>query len=68
MDTIDKFIKRYSYKFPKGYPDLTQDEDKKILKEILSVDFNINMCSSDNKGISLTKENFLSLETLIPKI
>jgi hypothetical protein len=34
MDVIDKFIKRYSYKFPKGYPVFPQDNH--ILKEILS--------------------------------
>ena len=25
MDPIDKFLKLYSYKFPKGYPDMNDE-------------------------------------------
>jgi hypothetical protein len=46
---IDIFIKKYSYKFPKGYPDFDKDEDKKILNEIF-------------KSLNILKENTPSSE------
>jgi hypothetical protein len=36
MDVIDKFLDKYSYRFPKGYPDLTDPADKKLMQELLS--------------------------------
>ena len=35
MDVFDKFFKRYSYRFPKGYPDFTNKQDILILENIL---------------------------------
>ena len=35
MDLIEKFLSENSYKFPKGYPDLSQEEDKQILDKLL---------------------------------
>ena len=36
MDVINKFLDKYSYRFPKGYPDLTDPADKKLMQELLS--------------------------------
>lgn len=36
MDVITKFLDKYSYRFPKGYPDLTDPADKKLMQELLS--------------------------------
>jgi hypothetical protein len=36
MNVITKFLEQYSYRFPKGYPDLTDPADKKLMREILS--------------------------------
>ena len=33
MDSIDKFLKLYSYKFDKGYPDMDNPKDRKKLLE-----------------------------------
>lgn len=33
MDIFDKFLKQYSYKFDKGYPDMNNPKDKKMLLE-----------------------------------
>ena len=33
MDSIDKFLKLYSYKFDKGYPDMDNPRDKEMLFE-----------------------------------
>lgn len=34
MDIFDKFFKKYSYKFDKGYPDLNNDQDILLLESI----------------------------------
>jgi hypothetical protein len=35
MDIFDKFFKKYSYKFPKGYPDMDNVQDVLLLESIL---------------------------------
>ena len=35
MDSLDLFFKKYSYKFPKGYPDLNDEQDINILANLL---------------------------------
>ena len=35
MDVLDKFFKKYSYKFPKGYPDINNVQDVLLLESIL---------------------------------
>ena len=34
MDVLDKFFKKYSYKFDKGYPDMNNDQDVLLLESI----------------------------------
>ena len=34
MDVLDKFFTKYSYKFPKGYPDMNDPKDKNMLFDI----------------------------------
>lgn len=41
MNVITKFLENYSYRFPKGYPDMTNLNDKALLYEILA-ELNIN--------------------------
>ena len=36
MDIIEKFLRQISYKFPKGYPDINDDQDMLLLYEILN--------------------------------
>lgn len=36
MDTLDIFLKKYSYKFPKGYPDMNDEQDILLMEGILS--------------------------------
>lgn len=36
MDILEKFIRKVAYKFPKGYPDINNPEDKALLFELLS--------------------------------
>ncbi len=35
MDILDKFFKKFSYKFPKGYPDINDEQDMLMLEGIL---------------------------------
>ncbi len=35
MDVLDLFFKKYSYKFPKGYPDINNEQDVLLLESIL---------------------------------
>jgi hypothetical protein len=36
MDTLDLFLKKYSYKFTKGYPDMNNEQDILLMESILS--------------------------------
>jgi len=35
MDVFDKFFKKFAYKFPKGYPDMNNEQDVLLLESIL---------------------------------
>ena len=35
MDVLDKFLKQYSYKFDKGYPNMDNPKDKSLLEQLL---------------------------------
>lgn len=35
MDIFDKFFKKFAYKFPKGYPDMNNEQDVIILNNII---------------------------------
>jgi hypothetical protein len=36
MDTLDIFLKKYSYKFTKGYPDMNNEQDILLMENILN--------------------------------
>ena len=36
MDILDIFLNKYSYKFPKGYPDMNNEQDVLLMEGILS--------------------------------
>jgi hypothetical protein len=41
MDVLDKFFIQYAYKFPKGYPDMNNDQDVLLMESILKEEFGI---------------------------
>ena len=41
MDVLDKFFIQYAYKFPKGYPDMNNDQDVLLMENILKEEFGI---------------------------
>jgi uncharacterized protein related to proFAR isomerase len=51
MDSLDLFFKKYAYKFPKGYPDLTNEQDINLLADLL-----------ENVGINLEEKEQMSLD------
>ena len=61
MDSITKFLHSISYKFPKGYPDMNNDQDKTILfEEIKKIGINLNevLSSEAQKSIDILKQDF----------
>jgi hypothetical protein len=60
MNVITKFLNQYSYRFPKGYPNLTDPSDKKLMQEILS-ELEIDLNSKPiNEGTDLYDETIKS--------
>jgi hypothetical protein len=49
MDALDLFFKKYSYKFPKGYPDLNNEQDINILADLL-----------EGLGVNLNENSLMS--------
>ncbi len=48
MDVLDKFFIKYSYKFPKGYPDMNNEQDILLLESILK-ELNIGLSLKEAK-------------------
>ena len=73
MNVITKFLEQYSYRFSKGYPDMTNLEDKALLYEILAeldVTSEFNKNSLINEAIDndvVTFENFIKQKYLAEK-
>jgi len=63
MDPITKYLNRIAYKFPKGYPDMNNDQDVLLLEtlvsEFLGEKFSlINEISDAEEGIEILKGEF----------
>ena len=54
MDVLDKFFIKYSYKFPKGYPDLKDKQDILLLESILENEFGIILEAGDDISVHET--------------
>lgn len=69
MDVIDKFLEHYSYRFPKGYPDVTNLEDKKLMQELLKENgiTEINLKEIRNTDYDQVIKNALNVEE-IPQV
>ena len=62
MDALDLFFKKYSYKFPKGYPDLNNEQDIKILRNLLE-GLNIKLNEAEPQSF----ENFIKTKDIKPE-
>ena len=58
MNVFDKFFKKFSYKFDKGYPDMNNEQDVLLLESILD-ELNIDLNEGDAEdGIQILKKEF----------
>ena len=62
MNNITKYLNRIAYKFPKGYPDMNNDQDvlllETLLSEFLGEKFNLNEATDAEEGIEILKNKF----------
>ena len=62
MDVLDLFFKKYSYKFPKGYPDMNNEKDvlllESMINEILDESFSLFPTTEDEILNEKVKELF----------
>ena len=64
MDVLDKFFKKFSYKFPKGYPDINDVQDMLMLEGILK-ELGIELNETPLTPAELAKINS---KTKVPRI
>jgi hypothetical protein len=57
MDVFDKFFRKFSYKFDKGYPDLNNEQDITLLESLFSKVLGEEIILENQKLISLIKSN-----------
>ena len=57
MDNITKYLNRIAYKFPKGYPDMNNDQDVLLLETLLSEFLGESIILENQDLISLIKSN-----------
>ena len=66
MDILDIFLNKYSYKFPKGYPDMNNEQDVLLMEGILN-ELGINL-DEVKKSYSEIIKNLLSSEEASEKL
>ena len=57
MDNITKYLNRIAYKFPKGYPDMNNDQDVLLLETLLSEVLGESIILENQDLISIIKSN-----------
>ena len=64
MDILDKFLRKVSYKFPKGYPDINNEQDMIMLEGMLKALLKEAPSSDAKEAIDILKSklgtNFFS--------
>ena len=61
MDILDKFFKKFAYKFDKGYPDMNNSQDVLLLESLfekLGINLNEAPTAETEKGIEILKSEF----------
>jgi len=72
MDVLDKFFTKYSYKFPKGYPDLKDKQDILLMESILEeLGLRVRVDEADNseevsQGIEILKKELNLTDEYFP--
>ena len=68
MDALDLFFKKYSYKFPKGYPDLNDEQDILLLESLLEQIIGLNEGFNPLTFYDLNKRGGYRFDILLDKI
>ena len=71
MDILERFLYSIAYKFPKGYPDMNDEQDILLLESILKENFNIILEEPSNKedisrGIEILKKELNLTDEYFP--
>ena len=60
MNIFDKFLKKFSYKFDKGYPDMNNDQDvlllESLISELIEEQFNLKEITDAEEGLEILKK------------
>ena len=56
MDALERYINRVAYKFPKGYPDVNDPQDMKMLMEMVS-----SIVEAEEEKSKITKNDLVNL-------
>jgi hypothetical protein len=62
MDSLDLFFKKYSYKFPKGYPDMNNEQDINVLADLLE-SIGINLQEQEQMKLDFPDKDFKKEDT-----
>jgi hypothetical protein len=68
MDIIEKFLRKVSYKFPKGYPDINDEQDISLIENLLSnlgVDFKFDSLIFEVTDRQISKNTKLAIDYII---
>lgn len=65
MDVLDKFFIKYSYKFPKGYPDMNDEQDILLMESILE---NLNIKIQLNEEVPNKSNTIKAVKKIIDKV
>jgi hypothetical protein len=69
MDALDLFLKKYSYKFPKGYPDMNNEQDVLLMESILKeLEIGIDLEETKLSPAELSKDATFSGGRKVPRI
>jgi hypothetical protein len=68
MDIIEKFLRKVSYKFPKGYPDINNEQDISLIENLLSnlgIDFKFDNIIFEVTDRQISKNTKLAIDYII---
>jgi hypothetical protein len=69
MDALDIFFKKFSYKFPKGYPDMNNEQDVLLLESILEkLGIKVDLEETKLSPSELSKDATFSGGRKVPRI
>ena len=68
MDPFDIFLKKFTYKFPKGYPDMNNEQDILLLEDLLQglgIDFKFDSLIYEVSDSQVTKNTRKAIDYII---